>query len=52
VPNLGEPVEPLPVFPEFLDPEPTEPDRELSETCAEREECLLPSRPTEDGIEK
>jgi len=52
LPNLGEPVEPLPVFPEFLDPVPTELVKPLSVTCVEKVECSLPSKPTEDGIEK
>jgi len=39
-------------FPESPDQEPTEPDKPPSETCVEKEECLLPSKPTEDGTEK
>lgn len=42
LPNLGEPVEPLPEFPEFLDPEPTDPDKPPSVTCVEKVECSLP----------
>jgi len=30
---------------------PTEPDRELSETCAEVEECSPPQRSGEDGTD-
>jgi hypothetical protein len=40
------------VFPEFLDPVPTEPVKPLSVTCVEKVECLLPSKPGEDGTEK
>lgn len=50
--NPGELVEPLLVFPEYLDQELTELDKPPSVTCAEREECSLPSKPTEDGTEK
>jgi len=51
-PNLGEPVEPLPVFPEFLDLVPTELVKPLSVTCVEKVECSLPLKSTEDGTEK
>lgn len=50
--NPGEPEELLLVFPEFLDQEPTELDKLPSETCVEKEECSLLSKPTEDGTEK
>jgi len=50
--NPGEPVELLLVFPEFLDQEPTEPDKLPSVICVEKEECSLLLKPTEDGIEK
>lgn len=51
-PNLGELVEPLLVFPEFLDLVPTELVKPLSVTCVEKVECSLPLKPTEDGTEK
>lgn len=40
-PNLGEPEEPLPEFPELEDPELIDQDKPLSETCVEKEECSL-----------
>jgi len=52
LPNLGELVEPLLVFPEFLDLVPTELVKPPSVTCVEKVECSLPLKPTEDGIEK
>lgn len=50
--NLGELVEPWQESQESQVQVPTDPDRELSVTCAEREECTLPSRHGEDGTEK
>ena len=48
----GEPEELLLEFPESVVQVPADPDKELSETCAEREECSLPLRPQEDGTER
>lgn len=39
--NHGVPEEPLPVFQELLDQVPTDLDKLLLETCAEKEECSL-----------
>ena len=50
--NPGELEEPSLVFPELEDPVPTEVVKELSVTCAEKEECTLLLRPIEDGTEK
>jgi len=52
LPNHGELVEPLLVFPEFQDQELTEPVKLPSVTCVEKVECSLLLKPTEDGIEK
>lgn len=51
-PNLGELVELSLVFPEFLDPEPIELVKPHSVICVEKVECSLPSKFSEDGIEK
>jgi hypothetical protein len=50
--NLGELEEPCLVFPVFQEEELTEQARELSETCAEEEECLPQQRHGEDGTER
>jgi hypothetical protein len=49
--NLGELEEPSLVFPELAEEEPPDLDRELSETCAEEEECLHQPKSGEDGTE-
>lgn len=50
--NPGELEELLLEFQEFQDLVPPEVDRELSETCAEKVECLLPLSHGEDGTER
>jgi hypothetical protein len=51
LPNPGVLVEPLLVFLEFLEVVLTEPDKELSETCAEEVVCSLLLKYGEDGID-
>jgi len=50
--NLGVPVEPLLVFPVFLDLVPTDQDKLLLVISAEKEECLLHWKFGEDGPEE
>lgn len=52
LPSLGEPEELSLVFLEFLEEVPTDQDKELSETCAERVECSLPLESGEDGTDE
>lgn len=47
--SLGVLDELLPVFPVSGEVVPTGPDRELSETCAVVDACLLPPRPGDAG---
>jgi len=51
-PNPGELVELLLVFLEFQEEVLTEPDKELSETCAEEVECSPQLKFGEDGIDE
>jgi hypothetical protein len=51
-PNPGELVELLLVFLELLEEVPTVPDKELSETCAEEDECSPQPRSGEDGTDE
>jgi len=50
--NLGVLEEPYLVFPEFLEEEPTDQAKELSEICAEEVECSPQQECGEDGTEE